>query len=206
MAHTGNAFLGRQPVDRGCAPAHDACLLERRLSTPTRAELDGRSACLPGHRPLQLHGFAVAVGRQLVPGASPRDIDHLGERGAPRRCECIHQVRGAGWPSCGADDLVALFHGPRFPAAGVDGRPPVHPLPTCSQAGSRGTGMIAPRASSSRLRRHALYPMLVLYALVGLMFVLIDYLVSDGMTERKTHRDFPYLIWTYQLISTTTLV
>ncbi len=66
--------------------------------------------------------------------------------------------------------------------------------------------MIAPRASSSRLRRHALYPMLVLYALVGLMFGPIGHQISDDMPESKTHPYFPDHVWPYPILAMAVLV
>jgi len=66
--------------------------------------------------------------------------------------------------------------------------------------------MIAPRAGSSRLRRRALYPTLVLYALIGLMFGPIGNQISDDMPESKTHPYFPDHIWPYPILAVAVLV
>ena len=69
--------------------------------------------------------------------------------------------------------------------------------------------MSAPKASSSRLpitRRHALYPILTIYALVGLMFGPIGHQVSDDMPESKTHPYFPDHIWPYPILAMAALV
>ena len=69
--------------------------------------------------------------------------------------------------------------------------------------------MSAPRASSNPppiTRRHALYPMLVLYALVGLMFGPIGHYVSEDMPESKTHPYFPDQIWPYPILAMAVLI
>ena len=66
--------------------------------------------------------------------------------------------------------------------------------------------MIAPTAGSSRLRRRALYPTLVLYALIGLMFGPIGNQISDDMPESKTHPYFPDHIWPYPILAVAVLV
>ena len=69
--------------------------------------------------------------------------------------------------------------------------------------------MSAPKASSSRLpitRRHALYPILTIYALVGLMFGPIGHQVSDDMPESNTHPYFPDHIWPYPILAMAVLV
>src|SRR5256886_3037131 len=69
--------------------------------------------------------------------------------------------------------------------------------------------MIAPKASSSPppiTRRHALYPMLVLYALVGLMFGPVGHQESEDMPESKTHPYFPDHIWPYPILAMAVLV
>ena len=66
--------------------------------------------------------------------------------------------------------------------------------------------MIAPTAGSSRLRRRALYPTLVLYALIGLMFGPIGQRASDDMPESKTHPYFPDHIWPNPILAMAVLV
>ena len=69
--------------------------------------------------------------------------------------------------------------------------------------------MSAPKASSSRLpitRRHALYPILAIYALVGLVFGPIGHQVSDDMPESNTHPYFPDHIWPYPILAVVVLV
>src|SRR5256885_1554571 len=45
--------------------------LERRLAGTTGAERDGRGGDFSGHRPVQLHGIAIALGRELLPRSKP---------------------------------------------------------------------------------------------------------------------------------------
>ena len=69
--------------------------------------------------------------------------------------------------------------------------------------------MIAPKASSNRLpitRRHALYPILALCALVGLMFGPIGHHVSEDMPENRTHPYFPDHFWPYPILAMAVLV
>jgi len=69
--------------------------------------------------------------------------------------------------------------------------------------------MMGPEASSSRMpitRRHPLYPFLVLYALVGLMFGPIGHQVSEDMPENKTHPYFPDQVWPYAVLAMAVLV
>lgn len=69
--------------------------------------------------------------------------------------------------------------------------------------------MIPPKASSSRVpitRRHVLYPMLVLYALVGLMFGPIGHQVGEDMPASKTHPYFPDHIWPFPILAMVVLV
>ena len=69
--------------------------------------------------------------------------------------------------------------------------------------------MIPPRASSDRLpitRRHALYPILALCALVGLMFGPIGHHVSEDMPENRTHPYFPDHFWPYTILAMAVLV
>ena len=54
--------------------------------------------------------------------------------------------------------------------------------------------------------RHALYPLLAIYALVGLMFGPIGHQVSDDMPESKTHSYFPDHIWPYPILAMAVLV
>jgi quinol-cytochrome oxidoreductase complex cytochrome b subunit len=55
-------------------------------------------------------------------------------------------------------------------------------------------------------RRHALYPILTIYALVGLMFGPIGHQVSDDMPESNTHPYFPDHIWPYPILAMAVLV
>jgi quinol-cytochrome oxidoreductase complex cytochrome b subunit len=69
--------------------------------------------------------------------------------------------------------------------------------------------MTAPRASSSRLpitRRHPLYPILALFALVGLMFGPIGRDLSEDMPENRTHPYFPDHFWPYPVLAVVVLV
>ena len=69
--------------------------------------------------------------------------------------------------------------------------------------------MTAPRASSSRLpitRRHPLYPMLALFALVGLMFGPIGRDLSEDMPENRIHPYFPDHFWPYPVLAVVVLV
>ena len=69
--------------------------------------------------------------------------------------------------------------------------------------------MSAPKASSRRLpitRRHALYPIVAIYALVGLVFGPIGHQVSDDMPESNTHPYFPDHIWPYPILAMAVLV
>jgi quinol-cytochrome oxidoreductase complex cytochrome b subunit len=69
--------------------------------------------------------------------------------------------------------------------------------------------MIAPKTTSDRLpitRKHSLYPLLVLYALVGLLFGPVGRQVSDDMPESKTHPYFPDHVWPYAILAMAVLI
>ena len=69
--------------------------------------------------------------------------------------------------------------------------------------------MTAPQAGKSRLpvtRRHPLYPMLALWALVGLMFGPVGHQVGEDMPDSKTHPYFPDHIWPYPILAMAILV
>lgn len=69
--------------------------------------------------------------------------------------------------------------------------------------------MIVPKATSDRLpitRRHPLYPLLALYALVGLLFGPVGRQVSDDMPKSKTHAYFPDHVWPYPILAMATLI
>ncbi len=69
--------------------------------------------------------------------------------------------------------------------------------------------MTAPKPSSSRLpitRRHPLYPILALFALVGLMFGPIGRDLSEDMPENRTHPYFPDHFWPYPVLAVVVLV
>ena len=69
--------------------------------------------------------------------------------------------------------------------------------------------MTKAEASSSRLpvtRRHALFLVLALYALVGLMFGPVGRQISDDMPEDKTHPYFPDHIWPYPILAVVVLI
>jgi len=55
-------------------------------------------------------------------------------------------------------------------------------------------------------RRHALYPILILYALVGLMVGPIGPQVSDDMPENRTHPYFPDQVWPYPVLAMAVLI
>jgi len=69
--------------------------------------------------------------------------------------------------------------------------------------------MIAPKASPDRLpitRRHVLYPILALGALIGMMFGPIGHVVSEDMPERRTHPYFPDHFWPYPILAMAVLI
>ena len=69
--------------------------------------------------------------------------------------------------------------------------------------------MIAPKTTSNRLpitRRHPLYSLLALYALVGLLFGPVGRQVSDDMPESKTHPYFPDHVWPYPILAMAVLI
>lgn len=69
--------------------------------------------------------------------------------------------------------------------------------------------MIARRATSDRLpitRTHPLYPLLVLYALVALLFGPVGRQLSDDMPEGKTHPYFPDHVWPYAILAMSVLI
>jgi quinol-cytochrome oxidoreductase complex cytochrome b subunit len=53
---------------------------------------------------------------------------------------------------------------------------------------------------------HVLYPLLALYALVGLMFGPIGHQITDDMPESKTHPYFPDHFWPYSILAMTVLI
>jgi quinol-cytochrome oxidoreductase complex cytochrome b subunit len=53
---------------------------------------------------------------------------------------------------------------------------------------------------------HVLYPMLALYALVGLLFGPAGREATDDMPENKTHPYFPDHLWPYPILGTAVLV
>ncbi len=69
--------------------------------------------------------------------------------------------------------------------------------------------MIAPKPPSTGLPirpGHVLYPMLALYALVGLVFGPIGRHVTDDVPESKTHPYFPDHFWPYPVLAMAVLV
>lgn len=70
--------------------------------------------------------------------------------------------------------------------------------------------MIAPRSEPPRrmpiTRRHVLFPLLALYALVGLLFGPIGRQVADDMPEEKTHPYFPDHFWPYPVLAMVVLI
>jgi len=69
--------------------------------------------------------------------------------------------------------------------------------------------MIAPRRTSPRLPirpGHPLYPLLTLYALVGLLFGPIGRQVGEDEPEIKTHPYFPDHFWPYPILAMALLV
>ena len=69
--------------------------------------------------------------------------------------------------------------------------------------------MIDDRQSSRRLPigpRHVLYPMLAIYALVGLLFGPVGRHATDDVPESKTHPYFPDHLWPYPILAMATLV
>jgi quinol-cytochrome oxidoreductase complex cytochrome b subunit len=69
--------------------------------------------------------------------------------------------------------------------------------------------VIAPKRTSDRLpitRRHPLYPLLALYALVALLFGPVGRQVSDDMPESETHPYFPDHVWPYPILAMAVLI
>lgn len=69
--------------------------------------------------------------------------------------------------------------------------------------------MIAPRQTPTNLPirpGHLLYPLLALYALVGLLFGPIGHQVAEDMPEKKTHPYFPDHFWPYPILAMAVLV
>lgn len=69
--------------------------------------------------------------------------------------------------------------------------------------------MMASKQTSRRLpigAGHVLYPMLALYALVGLLFGPIGRHITDDMPENKTHPYFPDHVWPYPILGMAVLV
>jgi quinol-cytochrome oxidoreductase complex cytochrome b subunit len=69
--------------------------------------------------------------------------------------------------------------------------------------------VIAPKTTTDRLpisRRHPLYLLFALYALVGLLFGPIGRQVSDDMPESDTHPYFPDDVWPYPILAMAVLV
>jgi quinol-cytochrome oxidoreductase complex cytochrome b subunit len=69
--------------------------------------------------------------------------------------------------------------------------------------------VIAPRTTSDRLpitRRHPLYLLLALLALVALWFGPVGRQVTDDMPESKTHPYFPDHVWPYPILAMAVLI
>jgi quinol-cytochrome oxidoreductase complex cytochrome b subunit len=69
--------------------------------------------------------------------------------------------------------------------------------------------MIVPKPKADRLpisRRHPLYPLLALYALVPLLFGPVGRQMSDDMPESKTHPYFPDHVWPYPVLAMVALI
>ena len=68
---------------------------------------------------------------------------------------------------------------------------------------------MSPNTTSDRLpitRRHPLYPLLALYALVALLFGPVGRQMSDDMPESKTHPYFPDHVWPYPILAMAVLI
>src|SRR5256885_4977563 len=182
LARPRNSLLGSQRSHRRRPAAHDVRVLDGRLSSASRAQLDGRRGRLPAHPRLQPDGFAPALGSELLFRPRPRTFDPIGSIGASRWSERVPQELAARRTDHRPRNPAALLHRARVFAPGRDRRSDVRPLPARSPPGSCGAIVItksqidddaAAAPPTSRLAigpGHILYPLLVAVALIGILF------------------------------------